>query len=110
MWSGWCQAVTCDTIRLFAPLHQASLKRLGTDYIDLCWLHIWDQITPVEEVMRAFDDLVRAGKVLYVGISDAPAWLVAKSNPSGRSSRLEESLAFLRHRSRWPGCASVPSR
>jgi aryl-alcohol dehydrogenase-like predicted oxidoreductase len=59
---------------------EASLKRLGTDYIDLYWLHFWDQLTPVEEVMRAFDDLVRAGKVLYVGISDAPAWVVAKSN------------------------------
>jgi aryl-alcohol dehydrogenase-like predicted oxidoreductase len=59
---------------------ETSLKRLGTDYIDLYWLHIWDQLTPVEEVMRAFDDLVRAGKVLYVGISDAPAWVVAKSN------------------------------
>ena len=52
---------------------EASLKRLGTDYIDLYWLHAWDQITPVEEVMRGFRDLVRAGKVLYVGISDAPA-------------------------------------
>lgn len=59
---------------------EASLKRLGTDYVDLYWLHIWDQLTPVEEVMRAFDDLVRAGKVLYVGVSDAPAWVVAKSN------------------------------
>ena len=59
---------------------EASLKRLGTDYIDLYWLHVWDQITPVEEVMRAFDDLIRAGKVLYIGISDAPAWVVAKSN------------------------------
>ena len=59
---------------------EASLKRLGTDYIDLYWLHVWDQITPVEEVVRAFDDLIRAGKVLYVGISDAPAWVVAKSN------------------------------
>jgi aryl-alcohol dehydrogenase-like predicted oxidoreductase len=59
---------------------EASLKRLGTDYIDLYWLHIWDQITPAEEVMRAFDDLVRSGKVLYVGISDAPAWVVSKSN------------------------------
>jgi aryl-alcohol dehydrogenase-like predicted oxidoreductase len=59
---------------------EASLKRLNTDYIDLYWLHIWDQMTPAEEVMRAFDDLVRAGKVLYVGISDAPAWVVAKSN------------------------------
>src|SRR5258706_8896570 len=59
---------------------EASLKRLGTDYVDLYWLHFWDQITPAEEVMRAFDDLVRAGKVLYIGISDAPAWVVAKSN------------------------------
>jgi aryl-alcohol dehydrogenase-like predicted oxidoreductase len=59
---------------------EASLKRLGTDYIDLYWLHVWDQITPVEEVMRAFDDLIRAGKVLYIGISDAPAWVVSKSN------------------------------
>jgi len=59
---------------------EASLQRLGTDYIDLYWQHVWDQMTPVEEVMRAFDDLVRAGKVLYVGISDAPAWVVAKSN------------------------------
>lgn len=59
---------------------EASLKRLGTDYIDLYWLHAWDSITPAEEVMRAFDDLVRAGKILYVGISDAPAWVVAKSN------------------------------
>ena len=59
---------------------EASLRRLGTDYIDLYWLHIWDRITPPEEVMRAFDDLVRAGKVLYIGISDAAAWMVAKSN------------------------------
>jgi aryl-alcohol dehydrogenase-like predicted oxidoreductase len=59
---------------------EASLKRLRTDYIDLYWVHIWDQITPVEEVMRGLDDLVRQGKVLYVGISDAPAWWVAQAN------------------------------
>lgn len=59
---------------------EASLKRLQTDYIDVYWLHSWDFMTPVEEVMRAFDDLVRAGKVLYTGISDAPAWVVAQSN------------------------------
>ena len=59
---------------------EASLKRLKTDYIDLYWLHIWDQVTPVEEVMRAFDDLVRQGKILYVGVSDMPAWVVAKAN------------------------------
>ncbi len=59
---------------------EASLKRLGTDYIDLYWVHIWDQITPVEEVIRGLDDLVRQGKVLYVGISDAPAWWIAQAN------------------------------
>ena len=59
---------------------EASLRRMKTDYIDLYWLHIWDQITPVEEVMRAFDDLVRQGKVLYVGVSDAPAWWISKAN------------------------------
>ena len=59
---------------------EASLKRLQTDYIDLYWVHMWDQMTPVEEVMRGLDDLVRAGKVLYVGISDAPAWWIAQAN------------------------------
>ncbi|MFF4508841.1 aldo/keto reductase [Streptomyces sp. NPDC001401] len=58
---------------------EASLRRLGTDYIDLLWVHIWDPNTPVEETMRALDDLVRAGKVLYVGISDAPAWLISRA-------------------------------
>src|SRR6267154_3775892 len=59
---------------------EASLKRLQTDYIDLYWVHIWDGITPVEEVMRSLDDIVRQGKVLYVGISDAPAWWIAQAN------------------------------
>jgi aryl-alcohol dehydrogenase-like predicted oxidoreductase len=59
---------------------EASLKRLQTDYIDLYWVHVWDGITPVEEVMRGLDDMVRQGKVLYVGISDAPAWWVAQAN------------------------------
>ena len=59
---------------------EASLRRLKTDYIDLYWLHMWDQLTPVEEVMRALDDLIRQGKVLYAGISDAPAWWIAEGN------------------------------
>lgn len=59
---------------------EASLRRLKTDRIDLYWVHIWDQITPVEEVMRGLDDLVRQGKVVYVGISDAPAWWIAQAN------------------------------
>jgi aryl-alcohol dehydrogenase-like predicted oxidoreductase len=57
-----------------------SLRRLNTEYVDLLWLHMWDGVTPVEEVMRALDDLVRAGKVLYVGISDTPAWVIAQAN------------------------------
>ncbi len=59
---------------------EGSLKRLRTDYIDLYWLHIWDQLTPVEEVMRGLDDLVSQGKVLYTGVSDSPAWWVAQAN------------------------------
>ena len=62
---------------------EASLKRLSTDYLDLYWLHMWDFMTPVEEVMRALDDLVRAGKILYIGISDTPAWVVAAGEYPG---------------------------
>jgi aryl-alcohol dehydrogenase-like predicted oxidoreductase len=57
---------------------ERSLARLQTDYIDLLYLHLWDGTTSVEEVLRAMDDLVRAGKVLYVGISDTPAWQVSR--------------------------------
>ncbi len=59
---------------------EGSLRRLQTDYIDLLWVHAWDYLTPVEEVMRALDDLVCAGKVLYLGISDTPAWIVSRAN------------------------------
>jgi aryl-alcohol dehydrogenase-like predicted oxidoreductase len=71
----------------------ASLKRLGTEYIDLYWVHAWDFMTPVEEVMRALDDVVSAGKVLYVGVSDVPAWIVSQAN----------TLAELRGWSRFVG-------
>jgi aryl-alcohol dehydrogenase-like predicted oxidoreductase len=56
---------------------EASLKRLKTDRIDLYWAHMADGVTPLEEIMRAFDDLVRAGKILYAGLSDFPAWRMA---------------------------------
>lgn len=59
---------------------EVSLRRLGTDYVDLFWVHAWDFTTPIEEVMRGLDDLVRQGKVLYVGISDTPAWIVSRAN------------------------------
>ena len=55
-----------------------SLRRMGTDYIDLYYLHMWDFRTPVDEILRAFDDLVRAGKVLYIGLSDTPAWQASR--------------------------------
>ncbi|MBA2672566.1 aldo/keto reductase [Ramlibacter sp.] len=58
---------------------EASLKRLGTDYLDLYYVHAWDQITPVEEVMRTMDDLVTSGKVRHIGLSDVPAWYAARA-------------------------------
>lgn len=59
---------------------EASLKRMKTDYIDLYWVHAWDGLTPIEETMRAFDDLVKSGKILYAGVSDYPAWKVSQAN------------------------------
>ena len=59
---------------------EQSLRRLRTEYVDLLWVHLWDRHTPIEETMRALDDVVRVGKVLYVGISDAPAWVVSRAN------------------------------
>lgn len=59
---------------------KASLDRLQLDYIDILWVHVWDPMTPTEEMMRALDDLIRSGKILYAGISDAPAWIVSQAN------------------------------
>ena len=72
---------------------EASLRTLRTDYVDVLWVHIWDPFTPVDEMMRALDDVVRAGKALYVGISNAPAWVVAQAT----------TLADLRGWSRFAG-------
>lgn len=57
---------------------EGSLRRLGTDYIDLYFLHAWDQVTPIEEVLSTLDDLVRQGKVRHVGLSDVPAWYASR--------------------------------
>ena len=73
---------------------EGSLKRLQTDYIDLLWVHAWDQCTPYQETMRALDDVVRSGKVLYLGISDTPAWLVAASNVHADLRSLTPYLAL----------------
>ncbi|HEY6868197.1 MAG TPA: aldo/keto reductase [Novosphingobium sp.] len=59
---------------------EESLKRLGTDYIDLYYIHMWDATTPLDEVMRGFEDLVRSGEVLYIAASDTPAWQVSRAN------------------------------
>jgi aryl-alcohol dehydrogenase-like predicted oxidoreductase len=61
-----------------------SLRRLQTDYIDLYWLHNWDVHTPIDETMAALEDLVRAGKVRYLGVSDTPAWKIAEANVTAR--------------------------
>ncbi len=58
---------------------ETSLRRLKTDYIDLSWMHAWDRVTPVEEVVNTFNDLVREGKIRYYGFSDVPAWYVARA-------------------------------
>jgi len=57
---------------------EESLRRLNSDHIDILYLHQWDSLTPVEEILRGMDDLVRQGKVLYLGMSDTPAWQVAR--------------------------------
>jgi aryl-alcohol dehydrogenase-like predicted oxidoreductase len=59
---------------------EQSLRRLRTDRIDLLWVHTWDEYTPIEETMRALDDAVRSGKVLYLGASNLPAWVIARAN------------------------------
>jgi len=58
---------------------EGSLRRLRTDYIDLYWMHLWDRVTPVEEVLQSLGDLVRAGKIRYFGFSNVPAWYVARA-------------------------------
>lgn len=63
---------------------EQSLRRLQTDYIDLYWMHAWDRHTPIDETMAALDDLVRAGKVRYVGFSDTPAWKVTEAQMFSR--------------------------
>jgi aryl-alcohol dehydrogenase-like predicted oxidoreductase len=71
--------VTGNSRRAMVSSLEASLKRLNTDRIDLYWVHYADGVTPMEEIVRGFDDLVRAGKVLYAGLSDFPAWRVSRA-------------------------------
>lgn len=71
-----------------------SLKRLKTDYIDLYMVHTWDGMTPVEEVMRGFDDLIRAGKIRYCGLSDVPAWYAARAQTWAQAHALSQPIAL----------------
>ena len=72
----------------------ASLKRLQTDYIDLYWMHIWDGVTPVEEIVQTLGDLVRAGKIRYYGFSDMPAWLAMKAATIAAERRVPGPIAL----------------
>jgi len=72
----------------------ASLKRLNTDYIDLYWLHAWDTMTPAEEVMSTLDALVRSGKVRYIGLSDIPAWYLARAQTLAEWRGWEKLIAI----------------
>ena len=72
----------------------ASLKRLGTDYVDLYWMHIWDGVTPVEEIVQTLGDLVRAGKVRYYALSDMPAWLAMKAATIAAERRVPGPIAM----------------
>ena len=72
----------------------ASLRRLGTDYVDLLWMHIWDGLTPVEEIVQTLGDLVRAGKIRYFAFSDMPAWLAAKAATIAAERRVPGPVAM----------------
>jgi len=63
---------------------EASLRQLKTDYIDLYWMHLWDKATPIEETLRALDDLVAQGKILHIGFSNVPAWKMAEAHMLAR--------------------------
>ncbi|MEW5559185.1 aldo/keto reductase [Enterobacter asburiae] len=73
---------------------EGSLRRLGTDYIDLFWTHVWDQTTPPEEVLHALTDAVRRGDILYYGFSNAPSWYVAQIATLARANGLPEPVGL----------------
>jgi len=73
---------------------EGSLRRLQTDYIDLYWLHAWDTVTPVEEVVSTLNDLVRTGKIRHYGFSDTPAWYVARAQTLAEKEGKERLVAI----------------
>ena len=95
---------------------ESSLRRLGTDYIDLYWLHVWDEATAMDEVLRALDDGVHAGKILHIGISDTPAWIIARANTLAELrgwtafSGVQAEYSLVRRdaeRELWPMCSAL---
>ena len=78
---------------IYRALH-GSLRRLQTDYIDLYWLHAWDTVTPVEEVLATLSDLVREGKIRHYGFSDTPAWYVARAQTLAEKEGKERLIAL----------------
>ena len=78
-------------------LHRAiegSLRRLGTEFIDLYWLHVWDAVTPAEELLQSMGDLIRSGKIRYFGLSDVPAWYVARMGTLAQAHGLPGPIAL----------------
>lgn len=78
-------------------LHRAlegSLRRLKTDYVDLFWMHVWDQVTPMEELLQSMGDLVRAGKIRYFAFSDVPAWYAASAAMLARTTNIPGPIAL----------------
>jgi len=73
---------------------EASLRRLQADYIDLYWMHIWDGVTPVEEIVQALGNLVSAGKIRYLTLSDMPAWLAMKAAAIAGERRIPGPIAM----------------
>lgn len=73
---------------------EASLRRLRTDHIDLYWMHIWDGVTPVEEIIQTLGDLVRSGKIRYFALSDVPAWLAMKAATIATERRIHGPIAM----------------
>lgn len=73
---------------------EVSLRRLQTDYVDLYWMHAWDMVTPVEEVLQSLGDLVHAGKIRYFGFSDVPAWYTAKAAAIATAHRILAPIAM----------------
>lgn len=76
---------------------ESSLRRLKTEYLDLYWVHAWDRSTSLPELMRALDDQVRAGKILHVGISNAPAWVIAAANTLAAERNMTPFTAMQLH-------------